>query len=130
MQFLEIGLDSDAPQTESEEPKLIGKDYISKVEVNYCSLCRDYLPRRNDEVKAIADHCKTKEHQKYYNQLKRDEKKSKPNVKEEKSLKSPDKSASTSSKHQNGTEDEKSEKKNDKSIDDSVKDDENSKFKR
>lgn len=128
-------MDTDAPETEGEEQtsKLLGKEFIAKVEVNYCSLCREYLSRRLDDEKAIAEHCKSKLHQKYFNQRKReDEKKAKASTKES-TAKSPDKSSSTSSKQQNGSEEEKSEKKVEASDDVSVKEEpkeETSKFNR
>lgn len=127
-------MDIDAPETEGEEPQLLGKEFIAKVEVNYCSLCREYLSRRTDEENALAEHCKSKLHQKYFNQRKReDEKKAKTSTKEStdgKSAKSPDKNSSTSLKQQNGNEEEK---KTDASNDATVKEEpkeETSKFNR
>jgi hypothetical protein len=131
-------MDTDAPETENDESasKFLGKEFIAKIEVNYCSLCREYLSRRSDEEKAIVEHCKSKLHQKYVNQRKRDnEKKAKSSIKETsdgKSAKSDEKNVSASSKL-NGSEEDKIEKKVDANNDDSIKEEakeETSKFNR
>lgn len=46
---------------------------MNKVEVNYCSLCRDYIPllRTSKDEKVVADHCKSKKHLKWYFQSKK-----------------------------------------------------------
>lgn len=55
-------------------PSASGQDFVNKIEVNYCSLCREYLPRiSKDDAKVIADHCKTKRHLKWYYQSKKKE---------------------------------------------------------
>lgn len=62
--------DEDAQETEP-----VGSEFVNKIEVNYCSLCRDYLLRGSRDEKIIADHCKSKKHLRWYNQSKkRDEK--------------------------------------------------------
>jgi hypothetical protein len=45
-----------------------GKEFVNKVEVNYCSLCREYLRVAcfSNEEKIITDHCKSKKHLKWY----------------------------------------------------------------
>lgn len=80
-----------------ETKKETGREYVTKVEVNYCSLCREYLSRRSDDEKAIVDHCKLKRHQNWYQQSKKEnEKKLKSATKssESKQAKSPDKHSS------------------------------------
>jgi hypothetical protein len=53
----------------------VGMQFVNKIEVNYCSLCREYLNRNSKDEKVIADHCKSKKHLKwYYQSKKRDEK--------------------------------------------------------
>lgn len=49
----------------------VGQDFVTKVEVNYCSLCREYLLRSSNDEKAISDHCKSKKHLKWYYQSKK-----------------------------------------------------------
>lgn len=103
-------------EAEIEDAKKdMGREYVTKVEVNYCSLCREYLSRRDDE-KVIADHCKLKRHQNWYQQYKKDnEKKLKSSTKssESKQAKSPDKHSTVK---QNGSveKDSKSDVKTDK----------------
>lgn len=46
----------------------IGQEFVNKVEVNYCSLCREYLLRTSKDDKIISDHCKSKKHLKWYYQ--------------------------------------------------------------
>lgn len=46
---------------------------MNKVEVNYCSLCREYLTRTSKDEKIISDHCKSKKHLKWYYQSKKKE---------------------------------------------------------
>lgn len=124
----EIGMDTEMESDETT--KVLGKEYIAKVEVNYCSLCREYLSRRNDDDKVIADHCKSTMHQKYYNQRKKDnEKKSKTSGKEAdgKLSKSP---SSTSKLHNGGEEDKKHDETNAVSIVKEEPKEESSKFNR
>lgn len=49
----------------------LGQEFVNKIEVNYCSLCREYLTRTSKDEKIIADHCKTKRHLKWYYQSKK-----------------------------------------------------------
>lgn len=51
----------------------VGQEFVNKVEVNYCSLCRDYIPmlRTSKDEKVILDHCKSKKHLKWYYQSKK-----------------------------------------------------------
>lgn len=60
-----------------ESNEAAGQDFVNKIEVNYCSLCREYLTRGSNDAKIIAEHCKTKKHLKWYNQSKKKEDKSK-----------------------------------------------------
>lgn len=47
-------------------------EFVNKVEVNYCSLCRDYIPsiHASKEEKTILEHCRSKKHLKWYYQSK------------------------------------------------------------
>lgn len=49
----------------------LGEEFVNKIEVNYCSLCREYLTRTSKDEKVIGDHCKTKRHLKWYYQSKK-----------------------------------------------------------
>ena len=57
----------------SKDSVAVGQEFVNKVEVNYCSLCRDYIPllRTSKDEKAVADHCKSKKHLKWYYQSKK-----------------------------------------------------------
>lgn len=69
----ESAMDDDDEDAQEAEP--VGSEFVNKIEVNYCSLCRDYLLRGSRDEKIIADHCKSKKHLRWYNQSKkRDEK--------------------------------------------------------
>lgn len=70
----ESAMDDD-DDDDAQEAEPVGREFVNKIEVNYCSLCRDYLLRGSRDEKIIADHCKSKKHLKWYNQSKkRDEK--------------------------------------------------------
>lgn len=58
-----------------KDTEAVGQEFVNKIEVNYCSLCREYLLRTSKDEKVIADHCKSKKHLKwYYQSKKKDEK--------------------------------------------------------
>lgn len=62
----------DADLLFSKDTVAVGQEFVNKVEVNYCSLCRDYIPLRTPKnEKAVADHCKSKKHLKWYFQSKK-----------------------------------------------------------
>lgn len=61
----EIGVVDEIPQLR-EVKKLAGNEFISKVEVNYCSICRIYLKRAVNEELVITEHCRTIPHLKWY----------------------------------------------------------------
>lgn len=61
----EIGVVDEIPQLR-EVKKLAGNEFITKVEVNYCSICRIYLKRADDEELIITEHCRTIPHLKWY----------------------------------------------------------------
>lgn len=44
----------------------VGAEYIKRVEVQYCELCKVYLPRSENTERAIALHCSTRSHLKRY----------------------------------------------------------------
>lgn len=54
----------------------VGTEFVNKIEVNYCSLCREYLTRSSSDDRVITDHCKSKKHLKWYFQSKKREEKS------------------------------------------------------
>lgn len=70
---MQISLESDIDdeEFESKQSEAVGQDFVTKVEVNYCSLCRDYLLRTSKDEKIISDHCKSKKHLKWYYQSKK-----------------------------------------------------------
>lgn len=63
---------------DTESNEAAGQDFVNKIEVNYCSLCREYLTRSSNDAKIITEHCKTKKHLKWYNQSKKKEDNPKP----------------------------------------------------
>lgn len=63
---------------EMETTEAAGQDFVNKIEVNYCYLCREYLTRGSNDAKIITEHCKTKKHLKWYNQSKKKEDNPKP----------------------------------------------------
>ncbi|XP_076643722.1 uncharacterized protein LOC143353974 isoform X3 [Halictus rubicundus] len=44
----------------------VGAEYIKRVEVQFCELCKTYLPRSENNERAIALHCSTRSHLKRY----------------------------------------------------------------
>lgn len=44
----------------------VGAEYIKRVEVQYCELCKVYLPRSENTERAVALHCSTRSHLKRY----------------------------------------------------------------
>lgn len=63
------------PETEADEaenkPKTkqmikVGSEYIKRVEVQFCELCKVYLPRSENNERAVALHCSTRSHLKKY----------------------------------------------------------------
>ncbi|XP_071644719.1 uncharacterized protein [Temnothorax longispinosus] len=44
----------------------VGAEYIKRVEVQYCELCKVYLPRSENIERAVALHCSTRSHLKRY----------------------------------------------------------------
>ncbi|XP_032688591.1 zinc finger CCCH domain-containing protein 13-like isoform X2 [Odontomachus brunneus] len=44
----------------------VGAEYIKRVEVQYCELCKIYLPRSENTERAVALHCSTRSHLKRY----------------------------------------------------------------
>lgn len=62
----------------------VGTEFVNKIEVNYCSLCREYLARSSKDEKIIGDHCKSKKHLKWYFQSKKKDEKDSAAAKEKK----------------------------------------------
>lgn len=62
----------------------VGMEFVNKIEVNYCSLCREYLARSSKDERIIGDHCKSKKHLKWYYQSKKKEEKISAAAKEKK----------------------------------------------
>lgn len=56
--------------TSQDEPKKaktkqmikVGAEYIKRVEVQFCELCKVYLPRNENAERAVALHCSTRSH--------------------------------------------------------------------
>ncbi|XP_023290307.1 TRAF3-interacting protein 1 [Orussus abietinus] len=44
----------------------VGAEYIKRVEVQFCELCKVYLPRSENSERAVALHCSTRSHLKRY----------------------------------------------------------------
>ncbi|XP_043471180.1 DBIRD complex subunit ZNF326 isoform X3 [Leptopilina heterotoma] len=44
----------------------VGSEYIKRVEVQFCELCKVYLPRSENNERAVALHCSTRSHLKRY----------------------------------------------------------------
>ncbi|KAL2717853.1 protein SHORT ROOT IN SALT MEDIUM 1-like isoform X1 [Vespula squamosa] len=44
----------------------VGAEYIKRVEVQFCELCKVYLPRSENSKRAVALHCSTRSHLKRY----------------------------------------------------------------
>lgn len=40
----------------------VGSEYIKRVEVQFCELCKVYLPRSENNERAVALHCSTRSH--------------------------------------------------------------------
>ena len=59
---------TEAPTVEVErKPKTkqtikVGSEYIKRVEVQFCELCKVYLPRNESNERAVALHCSTRSH--------------------------------------------------------------------
>lgn len=45
---------------------LLGAEYVKKIEVYFCDLCRLYLPRLDQPERALAIHCRTRTHLQRY----------------------------------------------------------------
>jgi hypothetical protein len=92
----------------------VGTEFVNKIEVNYCSLCREYLSRSSNDERVIADHCKSKKHLKWYYQSKKKEAKSPAKKTDETGETSKEDVTSTSI--QEGEKAKKSSEKEEKSI--------------
>lgn len=68
------GSDDDDDSDDVDEDTVIGGEHVKKVEVQYCDLCRMYLPRRDEPEKVLAQHCKTRSHLKLYIRQREDKK--------------------------------------------------------
>lgn len=53
-------------KTKSKQMIKVGAEYIKRVEVQYCELCKVYLPRTENSERAVALHCSTRSHLKRY----------------------------------------------------------------
>lgn len=96
-----IVVESAMEDEDIESNEAAGQDFVNKIEVNYCSLCREYLTRSSNDAKIITEHCKTKKHLKWYNQSKKKEDNPKP-------------AAEAAEGSSNATSSDKSSKKEDK----------------
>ncbi|XP_015126691.1 golgin subfamily A member 6-like protein 22 isoform X2 [Diachasma alloeum] len=65
---------ADETTSQENEPKKaktkqmikVGAEYIKRVEVQFCELCKVYLPRNENSERAVALHCSTRSHLKRY----------------------------------------------------------------
>lgn len=90
--------------TDDKEEECLGREYITKVEANYCSLCREYIHRRSDEEKFIIEHCKSRRHINWYHDCKRDEERKAKKLRELTNEKDDKKSTEEITANQNGSE--------------------------
>ncbi|XP_057339136.1 uncharacterized protein LOC130676698 isoform X3 [Microplitis mediator] len=63
--------DTENPAETEKKPKhkqmiKVGVEYIKTVEVQFCDLCKVYLPRNENSERALALHCSTRSHLKRY----------------------------------------------------------------
>lgn len=63
--------ESEGPNDTEKKPKSkqmikVGAEYIKRIEVQFCELCKMYLPRSENSERAIALHCSTRSHLKRY----------------------------------------------------------------
>lgn len=63
--------DIDDEEFDGKDTEAVGQEFVNKIEVNYCSLCREYLLRTSKDEKIISDHCKSKKHLKWFYQSKK-----------------------------------------------------------
>lgn len=45
---------------------VLGSEYVKKIEVYFCELCRLYLPRLDQPERALSIHCRTRTHLQRY----------------------------------------------------------------
>jgi hypothetical protein len=45
---------------------VLGSEYVKKIEVYFCELCRIYLPRLDQPERALSIHCRTRTHLQRY----------------------------------------------------------------
>lgn len=106
----------DDEELDSPEASPVGQEFVNKVEVNYCSLCREYLLRTAKDEKIISDHCKSKKHLKwYYQSKKKDENERTAKLKEDKKNELAN-SKESSSKKATSQESDKDSKNSDSAV--------------
>ncbi|CAD1473415.1 unnamed protein product, partial [Heterotrigona itama] len=60
------GTNDTEKKPKSKQMIKVGAEYIKRVEVQFCELCKIYLPRSENSERAIALHCSTRSHLKRY----------------------------------------------------------------
>ncbi|XP_043257867.1 zinc finger CCCH domain-containing protein 13 isoform X2 [Colletes gigas] len=60
------GTNDTEKKLKSKQMIKVGAEYIKRVEVQFCELCKMYLPRSENSERAIALHCSTRSHLKRY----------------------------------------------------------------
>lgn len=60
------GTNDTEKKPKSKQMIKVGAEYIKRVEVQFCELCKLYLPRSENSERAIALHCSTRSHLKRY----------------------------------------------------------------
>lgn len=60
------GTNDTEKKPKSKQMIKVGAEYIKRVEVQFCELCKMYLPRSENSERAIALHCSTRSHLKRY----------------------------------------------------------------
>ncbi|XP_063982547.1 eukaryotic translation initiation factor 5B-like isoform X2 [Diachasmimorpha longicaudata] len=58
--------ETDPKKTKTKQMIKVGAEYIKRVEVQFCELCKIYLPRNENSERAVALHCSTRSHLKRY----------------------------------------------------------------
>jgi len=56
----------DGEEKKSKHEINLGAEYVKKIEVYFCDLCRLYLPRLDQPERALAIHCRTRTHLQRY----------------------------------------------------------------
>ncbi|XP_021921495.1 zinc finger protein on ecdysone puffs-like isoform X2 [Zootermopsis nevadensis] len=58
--------DKEGEEKKSKSEINLGSEYVKKIEVYFCELCRIYLPRLDQTERALSIHCRTRTHLQRY----------------------------------------------------------------